>query len=94
MCGLCILNFDSNQNDFIKVYISHFSTLFENFGEILVEINNFIFKSVKFSEIIVNIFYKKIDGKFELVSNIKNAFKELLKFRWFNLKTLEMNVFL
>ena len=86
MCGLCIINFDSNQNELVRIYLTHFSTLFQNFAEILVEINNFLFKTLKFSEIIVYLYYKKLQGKFELVSSIRNAFKDILKFRWVKLE--------
>jgi len=86
LSGLCILNFDSNTNNMVRIILSHFSTILENFNETLTEVKNFIFRELKFSEIVVNLYYKKLGEKFEIISVIRDAFKDLLKFRWLKIE--------
>jgi hypothetical protein len=86
LSGLCILNFDSNSNNLVRIFLSHFSSVLENFNETLTEVKNFIFRELKFTEIVVNLYYKKLGEKFEIISAIRDAFKDLLKFRWLKIE--------
>jgi hypothetical protein len=70
----------------VRIILSHFSTILENFNETLTEVKNFIFRELKFSEIVVNLYYKKLGEKFEIISVIRDAFKDLLKFRWLKIE--------